>query len=380
MARKGCRISSNCVANWERAAASVSRYHAFDLLYLDGYDLREVPFVGRKDLLKRLLSEAPETFVYVDDIEADGEEIFANACKMGLEGLVAKQADSPYRSGRQDSWIKLKCKKSETFPIVAFVEKLGAHPRRVASLYVGGWDGSKLMYAGKVRTGYTEASARELRERLDPLIRKTSPLSVAVKKPKATWVEPELDAEVEYGALTDDGLLREAVYKGFRDDLNVPKVKAPGIAPGGGDRRSACRAKTSCSFCPMRSRPRSMSSPITGRGSGRRHCPIWGVARSSWCAMCTEPRSTTRARSRPTFPDRSISSGSANARVAKERAYGSTISSVSSGLLRSAPSNSILGTRRWTTSSTPTGSSSTSIQERACRGTPSSKPRCARAT
>jgi bifunctional non-homologous end joining protein LigD len=85
----------------------------------------------------------------------------------------------------------------------------------------------RLVYADKVRTGYTEATARELRERLDPLIRKQSPLSIPVKKAKATWVEPEVSAEVECGALTDDGLLQEAVFKGVRDDLQMPKVKAP---------------------------------------------------------------------------------------------------------------------------------------------------------
>lgn len=207
------------------------RFHAFDLLYLDGYDLRKVAYVSRKKLLKRILDSAPDVFVYVEDIAAGGNEIFAKACKMGLEGLVAKQPDAPYRSGRGETWIKLKCKKSETFPIVAFVEKLGAHPRKVASLYVGRRENGKLVYAGKVRTGYTETTARELRERLDPLIRKTSPLSIAVKKPKATWVEPEVDAEVEYGALTDDRMLREGVFKGIRDDRKLPRIKAPRIAP-----------------------------------------------------------------------------------------------------------------------------------------------------
>jgi bifunctional non-homologous end joining protein LigD len=99
---------------------------------------------------------------------------FRKAFNVGLEGLVAKRADAPYRSGRQETWLKLKCKKSDTFPIVAFVEKLCAHPRKVASLYVGRREGAKLFYAGKVRTGYTEATARE---RLDPLIRRTTPLS-----------------------------------------------------------------------------------------------------------------------------------------------------------------------------------------------------------
>jgi bifunctional non-homologous end joining protein LigD len=130
------------------------RYHAFDLLYLDGYDLRDATYIDRKRLLARLLKDAPETFVSVEHIEADGPEIIRSACNMGLEGLVAKRVDAPYRSGRQETWLKLKCKKSDTFPIVAFVEKLGAHPRQVASLYVGRREGAKLLYAGKVHRLY----------------------------------------------------------------------------------------------------------------------------------------------------------------------------------------------------------------------------------
>src|ERR1700712_289552 len=207
------------------------RYHAFDLLYLNGYDLREVAYLERKRLLQGLLEGAPETFIYVEQIQANGDAVFEQACNLGVEGVVAKRANAPYRSGRQESWTKLKCKKSETYPIVAFVEKLGAKPRRIASLYVGRREGSKLIYAGKVRTGYTESSAREVRERLDPLIRAQSPLSIPVKKPKATWVEPDVEAEIEYGALTDDGLVREAVFKGVRDDLAVRKVRAPRLVP-----------------------------------------------------------------------------------------------------------------------------------------------------
>src|SRR5205823_5283391 len=165
-------------------------YHAFDLLYLNGADLRPAPLLERKQALNSLLHTAPNTFVYVDFLEADGARVFEHACRMGLEGIVAKRMGAPYRSGRQDSWIKLKCVKSDTFPIVAFVEKLGAKPRKIASLYVGRWERDRLLYAGKARSGYTETVAREVRERLDPLIRKTSPLSVPVKKPKATWIEP----------------------------------------------------------------------------------------------------------------------------------------------------------------------------------------------
>ncbi|MBR0838820.1 DNA ligase D [Bradyrhizobium liaoningense] len=212
------------------------RYHAFDLLYLNGYDLRAVAYEDRKRLLQGLLQRAPETFIFVEALEADGSEIFEKACRLGLEGLIAKRLGQPYRPGRHEVWIKLKCKKSETFPIIAFVEKLRAHPRKIASLYVGRRENGKLLYAGKVRTGYTETTALELRERLDPLIRRTSPLDVRIKKPKATWLEPTVDAEVEYGALTDDGLLREAVFKGLRDDLMPRKLKAPRLVPSSAGR------------------------------------------------------------------------------------------------------------------------------------------------
>jgi bifunctional non-homologous end joining protein LigD len=203
-------------------------YLAFDLLHLDGYDLRGAPLVERKRALADVLAQAPPSIVSVEFFEiSDGETVFRHACKLGLEGIVSKRRDSPYRSGRQESWLKLKCTKSDNFPIVAFVEKLGALPRKIASLYLGRYDGDRLVYAGKARSGYTEAVAREVRERLDPLITRRSPLAVPIKKPKATWVEPIVQAEIEYGGVTDDGLLREAVFKGLRDDL--PAADAPPI-------------------------------------------------------------------------------------------------------------------------------------------------------
>jgi len=200
-------------------------YYAFDLLWLGCEDLRKLPLVERKRRLQELLTGAPPTLVYVDHLKGDGRTIYEHACRMGLEGVVSKRADSPYRAGRQESWIKTKCTKSDTFPIVAFVEKLGAKPRRIASLYIGRREGERLLYACKVRSGYTDATARELRERLHPLILRTSPLSEPVKKPKATWVRPEVEAEIHFGGITDDGLLREAVFKGLREDLAGPEER-----------------------------------------------------------------------------------------------------------------------------------------------------------
>ena len=206
-------------------------YYAFDLLYLDGSDLRAAGLGERKRLLAELLAGASEGILFAEHMEGDGGEIRERACAMGLEGIVSKQQDAPYRSGRVESWIKVKCGKRDAFPIVAFVAKLGAKPRKIASFYIGRRDGDRLLYAGKVRGGFTESEARDLRERLDPFIRKDTPLSEPVKKPKATWVEPVIEAEVAYSTMTEHQLLREAVFKGLREDREAPPARTPTGTP-----------------------------------------------------------------------------------------------------------------------------------------------------
>jgi bifunctional non-homologous end joining protein LigD len=198
-------------------------YYAFDLLFLDGQDLRREPLIERKRKLKAIVAKA-SGFLFADHLEADPKEVYARACQMGLEGIVSKRREAPYRSGRQETWVKSKCTKSGTFPIIAFVEKLGAKPRRMASFYIGRWEDGRLLYAGKVQSGFTYEEARAVRERLDPLITGRSPLDDPVDKPKATWVAPEVDAEVEYSSVTEDGLLREAVFKAVREDLRPQRT------------------------------------------------------------------------------------------------------------------------------------------------------------
>lgn len=129
---------------------------------------------------------------------------------------------------------KDECSKRDAFPIIAFVEKLGAQPRRIACLYLGRREGDRLVYAGKAQTGYTLAAAREVRERLQPLIIGRSPLSHPIDKPKATWVEPRVQAEVEYIGVTDDGLLREPVFKGLQEGPEQPSAKPLKTAPAAG--------------------------------------------------------------------------------------------------------------------------------------------------
>ncbi|MDB6102821.1 MAG: putative ATP-dependent ligase protein [Gammaproteobacteria bacterium] len=227
-----CGISDFHALQADLAAGRTDRlvYVVFDVLYLDGYDLRSVPLEDRQRMLAELVARRHDVRLRMSEfLEGDGPAAFRTACARQMEGIVSKKRGSMYRSGEQHTWIKSKCRKTETYPIVAFVEKLGARPRRIASLYVGRRDRDRLLYAGKVGTGYTEAQQYELRERLNPLIRGTSPLSIAVKKPKATWVEPLLAAEVEYGSITSAGVLRAASFKGIRDDL-LPQAAQSGAA------------------------------------------------------------------------------------------------------------------------------------------------------
>jgi len=200
-------------------------YLVFDLLYLDGFDLRGASLLERKQVLSQLFAGFGKgSRVQLNPhIEVDSESLIQHACALHLEGIVSKEMNSVYRSGRQDDWIKIKCAKTDTFPIIAFVEKLGASPRRIASLYLGRWEGNQLLYAGKAQTGFQQRMLCELRERLDPYIRKSSPLSVPIKKPKATWVEPAVLAEIEYSAMTAEKRLRAPVFKGIRDDLMAPR-------------------------------------------------------------------------------------------------------------------------------------------------------------
>ena len=171
----------------------------------------------------------PEKLIYVGYVEAEGNRVFQHACNMGLEGVVGKRRESLYRSGRQKTGSNSNAPRATTFrSSPSSRSSAPVHAGLLRSISVGA-SKAKLLYAGKARTGYSEATARESREQLDPLIVETSPLSEPVRKPKATWVQPALDAEIEYGGLTDDGLLREAVFKGIRDDLRT--VSSPPIRP-----------------------------------------------------------------------------------------------------------------------------------------------------
>jgi bifunctional non-homologous end joining protein LigD len=185
---------------------------AFDLLYLNGYDLRKLPLVERKMHLKKLLAKTDIQFS--ESFEVDGREMYKHACSVGLEGVVSKLRDSRYSSGRGTDWVKKTCAQRETLTIAGFA----LDGSKWDGIYVGRRRGKNLVYAGKVDHGFDKTSAAELRRRLTPLIRKTQPYTKKITH-KGVWVEPELLAEIEYRAKSAEGKVRHPFFKGLREDL-----------------------------------------------------------------------------------------------------------------------------------------------------------------
>ncbi|MCP2213951.1 non-homologous end-joining DNA ligase [Bradyrhizobium diazoefficiens] len=185
---------------------------AFDLLYLNGRDIRKEPLLRRKAELKKIIAGTDVQFS--DSFEIDGGQMFAHACKLELEGVVSKVRDSVYASGRGNAWVKKTCAQRETLTIAGFALDEG----KWDGIYLGRRKGGDLVYAGKVDHGFDKASAADLQKRLKPLIRKTQPYAKRIAH-KGIWVEPKLLAEIEYWAKSAEGKLRHPFFKGLREDL-----------------------------------------------------------------------------------------------------------------------------------------------------------------
>jgi bifunctional non-homologous end joining protein LigD len=188
-------------------------YYAFDLLYLDRYDLRAVAQIERKRLLMELFNryDLGPPLRYSEHIIGSGDEMFAHASKLNWEGIVSKNPAAPYRSDRNEGWIKVKTAKRGTFPVIGFVKD----PTGVKALYLGRYEGGELVYMGKVGTGWSRTTSSKIRKQLDAAVTAKSSLAKPLRKPKATWIEPSFFAEVEYRNITSEGLLRQSSFKGL---------------------------------------------------------------------------------------------------------------------------------------------------------------------
>jgi bifunctional non-homologous end joining protein LigD len=196
-------------------------YCIFDLLYLNGYDLRATPLIERKRLLASLLNRAGDRRLrYSDHIIGDNQASFEEACRQGLEGLIVKRMDAGYRSGRGRSWLKVKCEQRQEFVIGGFTEPAGSR-QGFGALLVGFYEEGRLRYAGKVGTGFSDSLLKKLYRKLSELERQKPPFvnpPTGYEAKGAHWVAPTLVAEIRFAEWTQEGILRQPSFQGLRTD------------------------------------------------------------------------------------------------------------------------------------------------------------------
>ncbi|WP_434776479.1 DNA ligase D [Pseudomonas oryzihabitans] len=225
-------------------------YYLFDLPYLNGADLREVPVEQRRELLGKLLENSNESDLlrFSAAFEVPADRILASACELGLEGVIGKRLGSPYRSRRNKDWIKLKCAHRQEFIIVGYTPPKGGRQHLGALLVALHDEQGALHYAGKVGTGFTAAMLKQLHARFQPLIVERPPV---VDPPKGaayrevTWLKPEQLCEIAYAEMTQDRIVRQGVFHGLREDKPAQEIGLEEAAPAREAERSGPSSSSS---------------------------------------------------------------------------------------------------------------------------------------
>ena len=221
-------------ASFQRLQNSINKgggsgliFHIFDLIYIEGFNLTHCPLRERKRVLAALLAPLGDTGLlrYSDHIEGNGAPFFKEACKHGLEGIVSKHADSVYESTRSRNWLKIKCIRRQEFVIAGYTLSDKGLP--FSSLVLGVYEKGKLIYAGRVGTGFSNKLRADLKKMLDRIARPTKPFAEIPRDPdlrRAIWAEPKLVGEVEFSEWTHDNVIRHPSFQGMREDKSPKDV------------------------------------------------------------------------------------------------------------------------------------------------------------
>ncbi|WP_317891460.1 DNA ligase D [Edaphobacter acidisoli] len=226
LAPDGSTSFGDLQASFQPGSKHQQTYFCFDVLHVDGRNVRDTPLTERKELLSDLMETADSDLLQVSGhVEADGLKVFHKACELHAEGIVSKRANAHYLPGQNGEWLKVKCLLEQEFVIGGYVLLSNGTPG-VGALLLGYYSGGKLSYAGRTGTGFNEKMRKLLREKLEALKRSsTSFASVdAEARRGAIWVKPELVAQVRFTAWTADNLVRQAVFLGLREDKAAKDV------------------------------------------------------------------------------------------------------------------------------------------------------------
>ncbi len=211
------------VQNYQRTQEGTLVYYVFDLLYLKGYDIRHLPLIQRKELLKKILPDMPH-LCYCDHIIGKGKEFFESAFEKGFEGIIAKQSQSPYQSGRSRDWLKIKTHQRQEAIICGYTPPKGAR-EKFGSLLLGAYEHDELVYIGHTGSGFDRKKLASIYALLQPLIQSDCPFSSPLKlNSPVTWVKPEIVCEVNFAEWTKDGYMRQAIFVDIREDKKAREV------------------------------------------------------------------------------------------------------------------------------------------------------------